>query len=133
MLNCDAIPMPPQRYAVWRNIAAIALEVVASCENSREMRSENALPAAAPLAHLLLAAVDETALLIAHAPDPASIRIEVGETLDNLMEACARCKVPDRCDHDIVKASGTKALFDLASAMSGGARMRKSKAQTAGV
>ena len=30
--------MPPQRYAVWRNIAAIALEVVASCENSREMR-----------------------------------------------------------------------------------------------
>jgi hypothetical protein len=38
MLNCDAIPMPPQRYALWRNIAAIALEVVASCENSREMR-----------------------------------------------------------------------------------------------
>jgi hypothetical protein len=41
MLNCDAIPMPPQRYAVWRTIAAIALEVVASCENSREMRLEN--------------------------------------------------------------------------------------------
>src|SRR5258708_35385305 len=42
MLNCDAIPMPPQRYAVWGNIAAIALEVVASCENNREMRLENA-------------------------------------------------------------------------------------------
>src|SRR6266478_5359486 len=42
MLNCDASPMPPQRYAVWRNIAVIGLEVVASCENSREMRLENA-------------------------------------------------------------------------------------------
>src|SRR5216684_550031 len=42
MLNCDASPMPPQRYAIWRNIAAIGLEVVAPCENSREMRSENA-------------------------------------------------------------------------------------------
>ena len=42
MLNCDAIPMPPQRCAVRRNIAAIALEIVASCENSREMRLENA-------------------------------------------------------------------------------------------
>src|SRR6266436_10138674 len=42
MLNGDAIPMPPQTYATWRNIAAIALEVVASCENSREMRLENA-------------------------------------------------------------------------------------------
>jgi len=30
--------MPPQRYAVWGNIAAIAREVVASCENSHEMR-----------------------------------------------------------------------------------------------
>jgi hypothetical protein len=24
MLNYDAIPMPPQKYAVWRDIAAIA-------------------------------------------------------------------------------------------------------------
>jgi AcrR family transcriptional regulator len=39
-----------------------------------------------PLAHLLLAAVEEAALLIAHAPDPASTRIEVGKTLDALMQ-----------------------------------------------
>lgn len=39
-----------------------------------------------PLAHLLLAAVDEAALLIAHSPDPARTRIEVGKTLDGLMQ-----------------------------------------------
>jgi AcrR family transcriptional regulator len=39
-----------------------------------------------PLAHLLLAALEEAALLIAHAPDPVSTRIEVGKTLDSLME-----------------------------------------------
>jgi AcrR family transcriptional regulator len=45
-----------------------------------------------PLAHLLLAAVDEAALLIAHAPDPASTRIEVGKTLDSLMQGLRRVK-----------------------------------------
>lgn len=39
-----------------------------------------------PLAHLLLAALEEAALLVAHASDPASTRIEVGKTLDSLVE-----------------------------------------------
>jgi AcrR family transcriptional regulator len=34
-----------------------------------------------PLAHLVLAALNEAALLIAHAEDPAATRIEVGEAL----------------------------------------------------
>jgi hypothetical protein len=47
-----------------------------------------------PLAHLLLAAVEEAALLIAHAPDPASTRIEVGKTLDSLMEGLRQVQRP---------------------------------------
>ena len=47
-----------------------------------------------PLAHLLLAAVEEAALLIAHAPDPASTRIEVGKTLDSLMEGLRKVQRP---------------------------------------
>ena len=39
-----------------------------------------------PLALLLLAAVDEAALLIAHSPDPARTRIEVGQAVDDLMD-----------------------------------------------
>jgi AcrR family transcriptional regulator len=40
-----------------------------------------------PLAHVLLGALDEAALLIARADDVASARREVGETLDRLLSA----------------------------------------------
>lgn len=41
---------------------------------------------ARPLAHLVMAALNEAALLIAHAEDPAATRGEVGEALRMLME-----------------------------------------------
>lgn len=39
-----------------------------------------------PLAHLVLAALNEAALLIAHADDPEATRVEVGEALRALVE-----------------------------------------------
>jgi hypothetical protein len=39
----------------------------------------------APLAHVLIGALDEAALFIATADDPARARIEVGAVLDRLM------------------------------------------------
>ena len=38
-----------------------------------------------PLAHMLLGAMAEAGLLIAHADDAAAARAEVGESLDRLM------------------------------------------------
>ena len=40
-------------------------------------------------AHLLLSVVDEAALFIAHAPDPATARVEVGATLEALLAGLA--------------------------------------------
>lgn len=40
-----------------------------------------------PLAHVLLGALDEAALLVARADDPARTRAEVGATLDRLLAA----------------------------------------------
>lgn len=45
-----------------------------------------------PLAHVLLGALDEAALLVARAEDPERMRNEVGQTLDSLIAALA--KVP---------------------------------------
>jgi AcrR family transcriptional regulator len=42
-----------------------------------------------PLAHVLLGALDEGALLIARAPDGAKARAEVGEVFDRLIDAMA--------------------------------------------
>lgn len=39
-----------------------------------------------PLAHILLGALNEAAMLIVHAPDKASARAEVGESMRRLME-----------------------------------------------
>ena len=38
-----------------------------------------------PLAHLLMGALDEAAMLVARAPDPDLMRVEVGRTLDRLL------------------------------------------------
>lgn len=40
-----------------------------------------------PLAHLLLGAIDEAALMVARAEDPEAARVEVGETLERLLGA----------------------------------------------
>ncbi|MGW1145922.1 TetR/AcrR family transcriptional regulator [Streptomyces sp. NPDC002454] len=40
----------------------------------------------APLAHVLLGALDEAALLVAHSDDPAATRAEVADTLDHLLD-----------------------------------------------
>ena len=41
----------------------------------------------APLAHALLGALDEVAMLVARSADPARARAEAGETVDGLIEA----------------------------------------------
>jgi AcrR family transcriptional regulator len=43
-----------------------------------------------PLAHLVLGAVDEAAMLVARADDPDAARAEVGATLRGILEALAR-------------------------------------------
>jgi len=40
-----------------------------------------------PLAHLLMGALDEAAMLVARAEDPEGMRVEVGRTLDSLLAA----------------------------------------------
>lgn len=40
-----------------------------------------------PLAHVLMGALDEAAMLVARADDPARMRVEVGQTLDSLLAA----------------------------------------------
>ena len=40
-----------------------------------------------PLAHALLGALDEVAMLVARAEDPEAARAEAGETLAGLLEA----------------------------------------------
>ena len=40
-----------------------------------------------PLAHVLMGALDEAAMLVARAEDPEAARAEVGRTLDTLLGA----------------------------------------------
>lgn len=42
-----------------------------------------------PLAHVLMGALDEAAMLVARADDPDSMRIDVGHTLDSLLAGLA--------------------------------------------
>lgn len=43
-----------------------------------------------PLAHVLMGALDEAAMLVARAEDPAAARAEVGRTIDTLVAALSR-------------------------------------------
>ena len=43
-----------------------------------------------PLAHILLGALDEAAMLVARAEDPEAARAEVGRTIDTLLGALKR-------------------------------------------
>ena len=40
-----------------------------------------------PLAHVLMGALDEAAMLVARAEDPEAMRAEVGQTIDSLLAA----------------------------------------------
>ena len=40
-----------------------------------------------PLAHVLMGALDEAAMLVARAEDPEAARAEVGRTIDSLLVA----------------------------------------------
>jgi AcrR family transcriptional regulator len=54
---------------------------------------------AAPLSHVLIGALDEAALYVAQADDPAQARREVGAVLDRLVESLATGR-PDQPGHD---------------------------------
>jgi AcrR family transcriptional regulator len=43
-----------------------------------------------PLAHVLMGALDEAAMLVARAEDPGAMRVEVGRTIDSLLDAYGR-------------------------------------------
>ncbi len=43
-----------------------------------------------PLAHVLMGALDEAAMLVARAEDPEAMRAEVGRTLDSLLDGLSR-------------------------------------------
>jgi len=49
-----------------------------------------------PLAHVLMGALDEAAMLVARAEDPEAMRTEVGRTLDALLAALSSAAPPSR-------------------------------------
>ncbi|MGV9316350.1 TetR/AcrR family transcriptional regulator [Streptomyces sp. NPDC003691] len=71
----------------WREIGqehGLGL-ITATLERAAETGALDARPAA-PLAHLLLGALDEAALKVAHSEDPAATRAEMTAALDRLLE-----------------------------------------------
>lgn len=72
----------------WREIAAehgLGL-IEASLQAAIDAGSIAEQPVA-PLAHVLMGALDEAAMLVARAEDPEQMRREVGQTLDSLLAA----------------------------------------------
>jgi AcrR family transcriptional regulator len=72
----------------WREIAAehgLGL-IEATLQAAIEARAIPEQPVR-PLAHVLMGALDEAAMLVARAEDPARMREEVGRTLDSLLVA----------------------------------------------
>lgn len=71
----------------WREIAArYGLGLIeASLEAAIEAGAIRAQPVR-PLAHVLMGALDEAAMLVARADDPERMREEVGRTLDSLLD-----------------------------------------------
>ena len=56
-----------------------------------------------PLAHVLMGALDEAAMLVARAEDPEAARAEVGRTIDTLLGALS---ADDRCPVTLARRSG---------------------------
>jgi AcrR family transcriptional regulator len=77
----------------WREIAAehgLGL-IEASLEAAIEAGAIRAQPVR-PLAHVLMGALDEAAMLVARAEDPGAMRVEVGRTLDSLLEGLSAAR-----------------------------------------
>jgi len=75
----------------WREIASrYGLGLIqASLQAAMDAGSIPAQPVA-PLAHVLMGALDEAALLVARSADEGAARAEVGQTLSRLLDALAR-------------------------------------------
>jgi AcrR family transcriptional regulator len=75
----------------WREIAArYGLGLIeASLQAAIEVGAIAPQPVR-PLAHVLMGALDEAAMLVARAEDPEAMRAEVGRTLDALLDGLSR-------------------------------------------
>jgi AcrR family transcriptional regulator len=75
----------------WREIAAAhGLGLIeATLQAAIEAGAIDAQPVR-PLAHVLMGALDEAAMLVARADDPETMRAEVGRTLDSLLNGLRR-------------------------------------------
>ena len=72
----------------WREIGArYGLGLIAGLLEAGIEAGEIRRQPVDPLAHALLGALDEIAMLVARAEDPARARAEAGETLAGLLEA----------------------------------------------
>jgi AcrR family transcriptional regulator len=70
----------------WREIAAEhGLGLIEASLQAAIDSGEIAAQPVRPLAHVLMGALDEAAMLVARAEDPEQMRIEVGHTLDTLL------------------------------------------------
>jgi AcrR family transcriptional regulator len=75
----------------WREIAAdYGLGLIESALQSAIEAGQIAEQPVKPLAHLLMGALDEAAMLVARAEDPKATKAEVTATLDRLLEALSR-------------------------------------------
>jgi AcrR family transcriptional regulator len=75
----------------WREIAAdYGLGLIETSLRSAIEAGQIAKQPVKPLAHLLMGALDEAAMLVARAEDPKAAKAEVTVTLDRLLEALSR-------------------------------------------
>lgn len=75
-------------WAAWREVdARYGLGLVTEGLRAVFAEGQAAPGPVEPLAHLLLAALNEAAMLVAGAPEPARARAEVGAIVDHLLES----------------------------------------------
>jgi AcrR family transcriptional regulator len=75
----------------WREIAADhGLGLVEAALGAAMESGQIARQPLRPLAHVLMGALDEAAMLVARADDTAAARAEVGSTLESILEGLAR-------------------------------------------
>ena len=75
-------------WAAWRDVdARYGLGLVTEGLRAVFASGPGEAPAVEPLGHLLLAALNEAAMLVAGAPDPVAARSEVGAIVDQLVDS----------------------------------------------
>jgi AcrR family transcriptional regulator len=75
----------------WREIAArYGLGLIEASLGAAIEAGAIAAQPVRPLAHVLMGALDEAAMLVARAEDPEAMRVEVGRTLDSLLNGLSR-------------------------------------------